>query len=328
MGLYLAVDAGGTKTGFLLADDTRELARVRTPTIKRMRTDAASATQALDLGLRSLTEQAGVPPAAITRACIGAAGWTVPLVADWLRTAFAARLHAEIILVGDVEIALDAAFHGGPGVLVLAGTGSNVAGRSPSGEVMTVGGWGPALADQGSGHRIGHEALRALFLALDERQPTTLERRILEHWHLPGIPDLVEAANRQPPPDFSRLAAIVVEAATAGDPVAQSVLHQEAHALAHLADVMLHRVYASTPPHPQTAPPPGIVASLEPPRLAFAGSILEHVTLVREEIVRTLRRGWPTLAITPGAVDPLLGALWRARLAPAVSHPQGTPTLP
>ncbi len=39
-------------------------------------------------------------------------------------------MSGELILLGDVEIALDAAFHGGAGVLVLAGTGSNVAGRT------------------------------------------------------------------------------------------------------------------------------------------------------------------------------------------------------
>ena len=43
MAYFLALDIGGTKTDYLLADETRELARVRTPTIKRMRTDASTA---------------------------------------------------------------------------------------------------------------------------------------------------------------------------------------------------------------------------------------------------------------------------------------------
>ncbi len=76
--------------------------------------------------------------------------------------------------MGDVEIALDAAFAGKPGVIAIAGTGSNVAARDLLGEVSTVGGWGPALADQASGHRVGSQALRALFLALDEQRSTAL----------------------------------------------------------------------------------------------------------------------------------------------------------
>ena len=51
MAFYLALDVGGTKTEYVLADDTHELARVRGGTIKRMRTDATTATQNLDAAL-------------------------------------------------------------------------------------------------------------------------------------------------------------------------------------------------------------------------------------------------------------------------------------
>jgi hypothetical protein len=47
--------------------------------------------------------------------------------------------------------------------------------------------------------------------------------------------------------------------------------------------------------------------------LAFTGSILEHVVLMREGIVEALRRDYPALKVVPGVVDPTLGALWRAR---------------
>jgi N-acetylglucosamine kinase-like BadF-type ATPase len=60
MSFFLALDAGGTKTDYVLADETRELARVRTGTIKRMRTDAETAAFNLDSGLRQLTALSGV----------------------------------------------------------------------------------------------------------------------------------------------------------------------------------------------------------------------------------------------------------------------------
>ena len=43
MPYYLAVDAGGTKTEFLLAEDDRELGRAVTGTIKRVNADAETA---------------------------------------------------------------------------------------------------------------------------------------------------------------------------------------------------------------------------------------------------------------------------------------------
>lgn len=135
MSYFLAIDAGGTKTDYVLADETQELARVRSGTIKRMRTDEDSAARNLHQALAELAAMSGIPMSAIDRTCIGTAGETVRLVTDWLRAAFGARVAGELILLGDVEIALDAAFFGQPGVLVLAGTGSNVAGRDINGTV-------------------------------------------------------------------------------------------------------------------------------------------------------------------------------------------------
>ena len=235
MAYFLAVDAGGTKSDFLVADETRELARVRTGTIKRMRADVATVQRNLDEALTALSAASGISMRLITGTCIGTAGESVPLVTDWLYSAFAAQVSGELLLLGDVEIALDAAFHGGPGILVLAGTGSNVAGRAQDGSLTTAGGWGPALADQGSGHRIGHEALRAMFLAMDESRPTLLRQAVMDFWKLPSLDLLIEYANSIPAPDFSRLAEIVLACVQQGDPTALAVLSKEGEDLAHLA---------------------------------------------------------------------------------------------
>ena len=302
MAFYLAVDVGGTKTEYVLGDETHELARVRGGTIKRMRTDANTASQNLGKALAQLTVLTGVPMKSITRSCVGAAGVTVALVTDWIREAFAERIGGSLILVGDVEIALDAAFFGGPGVLVMAGTGSNVAGRTAAGHLTTAGGWGPALADQGSGNRIGHQSLREAFLAIDEEGTTTLLPAILDLWKLPGIEPLIGYANQIPAPDFSLLAPLVVSCAAEGDAVAQNVLRREAEDLAHLARLVIERVRRNDDR-------PGWL-----PDLAFTGSILEHVAPIREGIVDALHRDLPSLKVLPGIVDPILGALWRARI--------------
>ena len=139
MPFYLAIDAGGTKTDYLLADDTRELARIRSATIKRLRVDADTAARTLDAALTQLAALGRISLRDITRTCIGTAGESVPLVSNWLRESFSARVAGDLLLLGDVEIALDAAFPGQPGVLVLAGTGSNVAGRAPSGVITSPG---------------------------------------------------------------------------------------------------------------------------------------------------------------------------------------------
>jgi N-acetylglucosamine kinase-like BadF-type ATPase len=306
MAFFLALDIGGTKTDYLLADETRELARVRTGTIKRMRTDASTATTNLDQALSELTARTGVAMDAITRTCIGTAGETVPLVTDWLREAFAARVSGDLILLGDVEIALDAAFHGGIGVLAMAGTGSNVAGRKADGTLVTAGGWGPELADQGSGHKIGREGLRAAFLAKDEGRPTVLLDAVLQFWQLASLDLLVEFANSRPAPDFSRLTEVILRCANEGDAVAAEVLRKEGEDLAWLVRVVVRRLQAATSTSSASAQP-------KLPSIAFTGSIMEKVQPVRDALIAAVRTEFPAIQTLNGVVDPIAGALWRAR---------------
>lgn len=301
MSYFLAIDAGGTKTDYVLADETRELARVRTGTIKRMRTDENSAARNLDQALAELTRLSGVPMSAIDRTCIGTAGETVRLVTDWLRTAFSTRVAGELILLGDVEIALEAAFKGGPGVLVMAGTGSNVAGRDVTGRLSTAGGWGPALADQGSGHKIGHHALRAMFLALDEGRESQLLPAVMEFWQLGSLDELIGFANQIPSPDFSQLTPLVLRCADAGDEIAQSVFQNEGEDLGYLVRLMMRRLCAVSPDPSWT------------PQLAFTGSIIEKIGRLRESLIAAVQAEFPAVDVMEGAVDPLEGALWRAR---------------
>jgi N-acetylglucosamine kinase-like BadF-type ATPase len=301
MSYFLAIDAGGTKADYLLADEHRQLARVRSGTIKRMRSDEATCAANLSAALAELTQHSGVSIGEVACTCIGTAGQSVPLVSDWLREALGARVGGKLILLGDIEIALDAAFPGQPGVVVIAGTGSNVAGRDTAGRLTTAGGWGPALGEQGSGYRIGNEALRAVCLALDEGRPTTLLQAILDSWQLNGVNQLVEYANRLPAPDVTRLTETVLACALAGDAVAAEVLQREGEALGYLVRLVMRRLRLASDNAAWTPP------------VAFTGSILERVAPVRAALVAEVRSEFAAVEIADDVIDPIQGALWRAR---------------
>jgi glucosamine kinase len=301
MSFFLALDAGGTKTDYLLADETRELARVRTGTIKRMRVDAATACHNLESALTQLSAQTGVSMASITRTCIGTAGESVPLVRDWLQSSFRASVGGGLLILGDVEIALEAAFPGRAGVLALAGTGSNVLGRTNGGLLITAGGWGPALADQGSGHRIGLESLRATFLAKDEERQTLLLSALMDFWELSSLDSLVEYANSRPAPDYSQLTEVVVRCAELGDETALAVLRQQGEELAYLVRLVIRRLRLASNEQEWTPP------------IAFTGSILENVAQVRDALIAAVQREFPSAQAPDKVVDPIEGALWRAR---------------
>lgn len=308
MAYFLGVDAGGTKAEFALGDETRELARVRTGSIKRLKVDAATAEASLLDALRQLQSATGISPQRVRRCCIGTAGETVPLVVEWLQEAFGRHVGGELVVTGDVDIALDSVFFGGRGVLVLAGTGSNVAGRAAIGAFVTAGGWGPAIADQGSGHFIGLEGLRRGFLAIDQRRSCSIPERAQRFWKLHSLEDLVEFANTNPAPEFSRLAPLVVEAAEQGDGVAQEVLLQGGADLASLAGLVIEHIRDIEN-----------AEAFTPPAIAIAGSVLEHVAPVRQALSDQLRRLYPEIVVHEKPADPLAGALWTARQGTAAA---------
>jgi len=305
--LFLAIDAGGTKADYVLADETRVLSMARGGTIKRMRASAEAATANLITALAKLESQSGRSLADVDVTCIGTAGDIVPLVTDWLRQEFAARVGGRLLLLGDVEIALDAAFPDSHGVLILAGTGSNVRGRTPNGVMAGAGGYGPMLADQGSGHSIGQRAAREIFRAIDEDRETSLLPAVLAHWKLTNLDELVAYANTCDLTEFATLTPLVQASALAGDAVALNLLAQEGQKLAHLA-VLTHRKLERIHGEPVA------------PRFAFAGSVLEHVTVLRDSLIAALRTQFPGAEIQTAPAVPVQGALFRARRA-GESHP-------
>ena len=300
MAYFLGFDAGGTRTECALAEDDTILARASSGTIKIMLATVTEAEQNLDSLLRTISVESGVMLDSIACTCVGLAGISVPRIADWVRQALHARVSGEILLAGDEEIALEAAFPGSAGVMVAAGTGSNLIGRASNGHLVHVGGWGPAVADEGSGTWIGKRAVRAVFDALDRDEETLLLKKIQKAWELPNIGNLIDVANRIPAPEFSKLTPVVVECAQRGDADAIRILEQAGHFLGMYAVLAVRRVEkleAETASHPE---------------VAFAGSILSRIAPVREAMFAYIQRELPGIRIRTEAVDPVRGALWRA----------------
>lgn len=298
MAYFVGIDAGGTKTRVALGDETRVLARVEGGSIKPLRVSREEARANMATTMAQVAQQSGVNLWEVAASCVGTAGVRLPQTDGWMREILSACAGGAIVVCGDEEIALDAAFEGGAGVLAMAGTGSNVVGRTGRGETLNVGGWGPALGDQASGYWIGHQALRAAVRAMDFERPTPILDRVTAFWKASSTGEVVDMAHAAP--DFSLLAPLVVSCAEEGDPVALEVLERGGRLLGEDAAEACRRVQALDPDGPM-------------PAVAFTGSILEKVAFVRESMLKTIRRSLPGVEILPEAVDPLMGALWRAR---------------
>ena len=151
MSYFLGIDAGVTKTRCVLGTGSDVLARAQADSIEITRVDEASAETNLEAVLSTVATQSGVTLNSIIGICVGLSGIAIPSVAGWVRNALASRVRGHIALCGDEEIALDPAFHSSRGILVIAGTGSHVVGRTANSQLFRTGGWGAGDERPGRG---------------------------------------------------------------------------------------------------------------------------------------------------------------------------------
>jgi len=232
----IGVDAGGTKTVGLLADETGTVVRAA-------RAGGANLVEAGELGvekalyevLNGLDSQA--PVAAI---CLGIAGSDRPGEKELIESVLW-RLgfrRSAVRIVNDAFVALVAGAPEGVGIVVVAGTGSIAYGVDARGRTARSGGWGHLLGDEGSAFWLGHAAVRQGIRAVDGRGPaTTLYERICTEVGADQAAGLVKWFYDQEHTRtrVARLAAVVQHAADDGDESARSLLDQAAQHLARAA---------------------------------------------------------------------------------------------
>jgi glucosamine kinase len=304
MGFYLGIDGGGTKTRCVLGSETAVLATAVSGGSNVVRLGEALARSSLHAAVRQVCLATNISADRIDAVCIGAAGAARPEIATQLRNIFAEidpHFTARIEIAGDSVIALHAAFHSGPGVVAIAGTGSIVYGRDASGNTARAGGWGFAISDEGSGHWIGRDAISALLRARDEGRETALTALVLDAWKLEGHEALIQRANATPPPEFPRLFPIVVQAADEGDVIARELLARAGHELAALAAIVLRRLAPAPPYLP----------------VALTGSVFRRSAEVRRVFNHQLQESFPAIRLLDEFVEPVMGALALARAAGA-----------
>jgi N-acetylglucosamine kinase-like BadF-type ATPase len=303
MSVVLGIDGGGTRTRASIVDGGRVLAFAESASIKRLRVGAEVAEENLRALLSEVLSQAGVKR--LDAACCGVASATMPGIVEWITAVVKEYSVERCEVVGDEVIALDAAFQGGPGILQIAGTGTNTIGRAPDGGRECAGGWSSRLGDEGSGYWIGLHAVRRALNAYDREEPTEILKKVGEIWGTPTIEALVNLGDSTPGPDFAALAPAISDLAEAGDAVAIGVLQQAAADLVGFVLLVRgklrrkHKIAGEVP-------------------VAWTGGAIEKARLVREGFFAGLKAAAPEMPVATEAVVALEGALWRAqRLAEA-----------
>ena len=154
--------------------------------------------------------------------CIGAAGVSNPRVRE-----LTARVMDGLCpwrLAGDHEIALHGAHSGGPGLALIAGTGSICCGKNERGEAVRAGGWGHLIDDGGSGYALGRDLLSAVVRQWDGRgEETALTRLLLARLEIETPQELVAYVYGGDKSRVASLAPLAGQAAAQGDRTALDI---------------------------------------------------------------------------------------------------------
>ncbi len=229
----LGIEGGGTKTEWIFCDEAEGVTRSGVLPAANLR---LITNEALDGLLRVLT----VDP---TDVGVFLAGCVTEADRQRLAERVAAAWPGARAVVGsDRESGFAAAFRGGDGVAVIAGTGSAITGRRGA-RYEKAGGWGQLLGDIGSGYHIAVQALRHVLWDYDlTRRVTAPGEAILSALALNRLEELVRWAEEADKMSVAKLAPVVFQAAARGDEEMGAILDRGAAALADGACATIRRL--------------------------------------------------------------------------------------
>lgn len=235
---FLGFDGGGTKTECVLTDTSGSvLAKAFAGPSNPLRAGHMKAWYSLSEAADFVLSRQKIRSTHIRGICAGLGGAGRPGVARSVATFFERGYpNAKVRVTTDFEIAFEAAFGSGEGIVLLAGTGSAAFGRDANGRSFRAGGRGPWFSDEGGAFDIGRRALRAVALAEEHRGPATeLSKRIFKRRETREWDSLIEQIAKNPGDVFPKLFPLVGELADVGDAVAREILAGAAQSLAELA---------------------------------------------------------------------------------------------
>lgn len=224
----IGIDGGGTKTIGVLVNETGQvLARKVGESSNFQVIGLEPLGQVLHKLIDGLVNESGIPEK-VTYLYAGLAGAGRPADREAISALVKSQNLAQAFTVDtDAAAALAGAFAGGPGIILISGTGAICFGKGKNDDLVRSGGWGYLLGDEGSGYYIGNRGILAALKDLDGRgAPTRLRMALENHFGIDCI-DLIVSKIYSGDLDrtkISALASMVFNLAEQGDKVAKEII--------------------------------------------------------------------------------------------------------
>jgi N-acetylglucosamine kinase-like BadF-type ATPase len=295
----IGIDGGGTRTRAILKRGNEILSQTTAGTTRVGSVGVGESCERLLTIILDLCDQAEIDTSEVDMVVVGLAG--VWLEEEKQRSTHLLKTLArtqniplsDVIITSDAEIAVEGAFSGGNGIVLIAGTGSIAIGKIGKDKFVRCGGWGIELDDEGSGAWIGREGLTAVVRALDGRgKPTILTEMLADFNPLIDIknPRTIVKAYAERTFEYQMLTPTVMRCAELGDEVCMDIINRSSYHLVELLTALF--------PHFKSKQ---VVVSL-------MGGIVESKSLLGRKLVEEIQKDSRFKIVEPKGT-PLDGAI-------------------
>ena len=297
MNYILGIDYWGTKTDCVIANfEPKILSSVTTKGGNLLKIGFEKAALNILSAIKKCIENTNIKYEDVDFVLIGSAGAGRKENSDKLLNELKRITDFKNIKVTtDAHIALEGAFSGKPGCILIAGTGSIIYGKDKEGKLYRVGGFGSLIGDQGGGYSIGRKGLIAVAKQLDEMgNNTKITDLVCDKFNIKNKEDLISKVYENQI-FISEIAVLVLDAAQSDDETAITILNEELDELIEQISAMKKKL------------------NDEKFNLAFTGSLIQnknyYSNLLREKIKEKLS----FVEVTEAENPPAFGAILLAK---------------
>jgi N-acetylglucosamine kinase-like BadF-type ATPase len=241
MSYYIGIDGGGTKTNCVITDDNLSILAECTGEPSNF---LLLGTETVCVNLLILIDEcltkAKLNYDDISATVLGTTGAGRRSDAEKMETAFTKYCAGKVVEIknfhvdSDARIALEGAFSGNPGSILIAGTGSIMFGKDASGKIQRTGGFGRYIGDEGSGYSVGRKGLAAVARSFDGRGgKSILAGMLAAKFSIASADALITSVYRNNF-DIPSVAPLVLAAAEKNDQACLKILEEET------GELMLH----------------------------------------------------------------------------------------
>ena len=286
----IGIDGGGTRTRGVLCKGGKIIAQTASGTTRIGAVGVGESSERLLNVISDLCHQAKIDSEELDAVVIGLAG--VWLEEEKMRSAKLIKTLArgqkltfnDLIVMSDAELAIEGAFKGNSGIILIVGTGSIAVGKLSKGKLVRCGGWGIELDDEGSGAWIGREGLTAVVRSLDGRGKATKLTNIFAEMN-PTIdldnPRTIVKAYAERAFEYHNLSPSVMQCAEEGDEVCREIIERAAYHLMELFEALKPNYKSSTIP------------------VALMGGIIDADTLLSKMLIDRINKHKNLKLVTP-----------------------------